>query len=415
VDQFLDERGARACRPVSFRDDVKLREEATREKHEDAQGDRRGAPWHAVLNQFLDWYNGYRHAHLVFDKPGGGTVRSPMPNSHQPAYGNKYYARFKALERQMLEEFDDPHVALLTFTASHKNDKGGWRAVCDHVRDVVNSFRPDEGRGVYHRLRDDLDHTDRWEYGIALEHHKSGYGHVHLAVFVDGEVNPSDFHGAIDTHLRLCDPAGRDAHNYHEPDGPISVKRVDPSVQTERTVAMNLERLWSGEDDVSHVLDDYNDVGNVASYLAEYVGARDDSELFDRSLGELTFRAACWATGTQRVRFSTGANEMIAADRGDDDERSDLLDGPVLIPKPGFDADADDPGETVDYGAPLEVGEDCWTLVGIGRVDEDGEQLHDIGEGGVRMVNIHDASHLDPPKKLGRERPRKPTVNAKLN
>lgn len=41
-------------------------------------------------------------------------------------------------------------------------------------------------------------------------------------------------------------------------------------------------------------------------------------ELIERDLSELQFRTAIWATGSQMVRFSTGANELITRDRNND-------------------------------------------------------------------------------------------------
>lgn len=49
----------------------------------------------------------------------------------------------------------------------------------DHVRDVVSSWRPNRGRGVYHAVRDALDGKN-WEYCTVVEKHRNGYGHAHV-------------------------------------------------------------------------------------------------------------------------------------------------------------------------------------------------------------------------------------------
>ena len=371
VDEFVDEHPARAARPVSVRGDELLREECTRTRYDDS---RQSASWSSVLNEFLTWYNGYRHAHLMFRDPDGERVRSQMPNSHQPQYGDTYYARLKALERQMVQEYDDLHVAMLTFTGSTTNANGGWRCPADHLRDVIDAWRPDRGRGVYHALRDSLDGYE-WEYALVVEKHQSGYGHVHCAVFADGEIEEADFHSAIDAHLRECDIAHRDAHDYYaaeESTRPISVSRVD----TDRDP--NAE--------------DVEEITNVGSYIGEYIGAYGES-LFDRNIEELAFRAAMWATGTQMVRFSTGANEMIDREL-DDSETED--DAPDMVQKDSFDPDVDDPSGTVD-GAPVEPVEGQWSIEGVGRVDDSGESIYDLNRAGVEYVEIEGAQHLDPP------------------
>lgn len=389
VDQFVDEMPARASRPVSVRGGELLREECTNEKV-NSEG-RRSASWSTVMNEFLKWYNGYRHAHLVFRDPDGERVRSQMPNSHQPEYGDRYYARLKALERQMVREYDNLHIAMLTFTGSTRNANGGWRCPADHLRDVIDSWRPDRGRGVYHTLRDALSDYE-WEYALVIEKHESGYGHVHCAVFVDGVVDESDFHGAIDTHLRKCDIAHRDAHDYYHEDDekrPISVSSVDTDLDLQQQ--------------------DTEAITNVGSYIGEYIGAYGES-LFDRSIEELAFRAAVWATSTQLVRFSTGANEIIDRElvEPDTDDQE-----PVMVEKHQFDPDADDPSETVD-GAPVEPIEGRWSIEGVGRIDGSGESIYDMHRNGVQYVEIEDAQHLDPPNPQPPDRPQPQISEAAL-
>lgn len=390
VDQFIDEFPDRAARPVSVRGGELLREECTAPKHGDEKP--RSSSWSTVLNEFLKWYNGYRHSHLVFRNPDGERVRAPMPNAHQPEYGDRYYARLKALERQMVKEYNNLHIAMLSFTGSMRNANGGWRCVADHLRDVIDSWRPDRGRGVYHALRDSLSAYD-WEYALVVEKHQNGYGHVHVAVFVDGEIDESDFHSTIDAHLRHCEIAHRDAHDYYaeeESTRPISVSDVNTDLDPNR--------------------DDVDTVTNVGSYIGEYIGAYGEP-LFDRSIEEIAFRAAIWATGTQLVRFSTGANELI--DRELDDSESER-DGPEIVQKEEFDPEAENPGETVD-GAPVEVTGGKWSIEGVGRVDTGGETVYDMHRKGVEYVEIADAQHLDPPNPQPPDRPKRRTVGTNLN
>ncbi|OIB58184.1 replication protein [Natrialba sp. SSL1] len=314
--------------------------------------------------------------------PDGDEIRAPMENSHQPGYGDKYYAKLKALERQIVDEYQELYTAMLTFTGSMRNDNGGWRCPADHLREVIDTWRPDEGRGVYHELRDVLSGKN-WEYALVVEKHGNGYGHVHVAVFVDGEVSESDFHSVIDTHLRHCDIAYKDAHNYHSPDPdarPISVNRVDPDIDLEDT------------DTNSH---DVEAIGNLGSYVGEYIGAYGEA-LFDRSIEELAFRAVSWATSTQLVRFSNGANEMIDEDldRGGDD----LLEDPVPVSNPDFDPE--DP-----QGSPVKYENVGWELLGVETVDRDGADLHTIEHSGVSYTAIDGSEHLDPPKKMPPDRP----------
>jgi hypothetical protein len=319
----------------------------------------------------------------VFVDPDGEEVRGEMPNSHQPRYGDKYYARLKAFERQVIKEFDNPYSVMLTFSGSSRNANGGWRCPADHLRDVVESWRPDRGRGVYHTLDYVLD-GKRWEYAVVVEKHQSGYGHVHCAVFVDGEVQERDFHPVIDTHLRVCEIAGSAAHDYLSPnenDRPISVKQINPK----------------GADDET--------IGNLGSYIGEYIGAYGEP-LFDRGLSELIFRAAVWATGTRLVRFSNGANEMIQQDgsTGEDEEPEE-----IIRPNPDFDPEIH--GVTGSDVSPFTVVNPGWSIVGVARGTGDDERIFEIGRSNLVWREIDDAQGLDPPKRC----PPNPPVTLKKN
>lgn len=295
-----------------------------------------------------------------------------------PQYGDRYYARIKAFERQIVKEYDDAHSAMLTFSGSSENANGGWRCPADHLRDVIESWRPKRGRGVYHVLRDVLEDKP-WEYVIVVEKHRSGCGHVHCGVFINGKIAEEDFHRVIDTHLRKCDIAGWDAHNYHSPDPndrPISVNRIDPG---------NVED---------------GSIGNLGSYLGEYIGAYGE-ELFKRGLDELMLRAAAWAKGSQIVRFSKGANEMIKRDlkgRHVDVGQQDPQER--VVPSPEFDPEIH--GNANLDVQPFIVENPSWSIVGIAREGE----VFEPRESHVVWREVDDATYLDPPKTTSADRPR---------
>jgi len=386
--QFIDDHEA-AHRPVSVVESTTLREDASRGTPDEGF---RSKTWSTVLREFLGWYNDYRWMHLRFRDPEGELVRAPMRNSHMPSYGDVYYAKLKALERTVIEEFEDPHVVMLTLTGSTRNGNGGPRCPADHLRDVVDPFSSNV-RPALHRSLD----VDRWEYAKVLEHHTSGYGHMHVAVFVDGAVSEEDFRPAIDAHLRNCEIAHRDAHDYHHPDPekrPISVNRIDPEVDPNA--------------------DDVEAVSNLGSYISEYIGSHGE-ELFDRDLSELAFRAACWATGTQRVTFSPGANELIETELPTDDD-GDVIEIPARFRRDvtveELEEAAADPDRSV--GEYIEGGPEGWSLDGIGTVDEDGESRHDIENAGVSYVEIDGAEHIDPPNPQPPDRPTVKTSDTSL-
>lgn len=379
VDEWDTEAPERAARPVSVREGTTLREEATAEK---SRGGLRSRPWSAVLSEFLKWYNDYRTAHLRFRNPEGEVVRSPLKNSHQPAYADTYYARLQALEREFLREADDAHLVMLTLTASHKNDTGGWRCPADHLRDIIESWSNNVRPALHRALGANGADVDRWEYARVVEHHPgSGYGHLHVAVFVDGSVTEKDFHGAIDAHLRNCDPAGADAHDYFAAETearPISLKDADNTTD--------------GEEDLA----------SAAAYISSYIGAY-GAELFDRDIEELAFRSVAWATGTNRVDLSNGAQELVSRreERLDGPDREERASDPleeIDLPSGDFDPNDDDVEIPPDVD-PLTLERPSWTCEGVGRVDPDdaGEEVFEIHKGASPWESIDGAEHLDTP------------------
>jgi hypothetical protein len=231
-----------------------------------------------VVSEWRDWYHGYLNAHIEYEGPDGETARTRLENSYQPEYGKRYYAKLKDFERATEREYEGLTTVMLTFTASNKNAEGGARCPADHMRDIM---------GGYNAARKQLHKTlsgQKWEYARVWEPHESGYGHLHMAVFVEDNgddeiVTPGDFAAAMRSHVGNCEPAGWDAHR---PDGDaVSINR---------------------------------DVNNLGTYISEYIGIFGDDAL-ERPMNEQMFYATCWATGTRRVDFSNGAHEMMARER----------------------------------------------------------------------------------------------------
>jgi hypothetical protein len=62
----------------------------------------------------------------------------------------------------------------------------------------------------------------------------------------------------------------------------------------------------------------------------------------------------------------------------------------------------------------MDVENPGWDLEGIGVVDRDGEEVHDVKRSGVQYVQIDDASHLDPPIENPPDRPEPRFANASV-
>lgn len=376
MDQFKQEHNGKARRAASVEPEQKLREEVVKEKH-DYSG-YKARSWNSLLNQFLLWHMDYDGLNMEFESTDGDTITVPLNHSYMPEYGRKYYARNKALERQMLANFDNPHTCMLTFSGSSKNANGEWRCPVDHINDVLDGVQ--QALKTLRNVMDgDLsysisDRVTEWHYALVVEPHKSGYGHVHLALFVDGEIEKSDFERVIDTHLRHCDIAGKDAHDYNH------------SNPKKRCISVNAV----GDDGIE----------NLGSYLSEYIGTMGD-DLLDRPIEQLMHYAVMWASARQKVRYSESARDLIEADQEEggidswDPETCSYSDENTAESDPN-----DEVGDEWDNHYDENDGdpEPVWTATDVVRYpDTDDEERYGVSDGGgVSMVAIDGAPNADP-------------------
>ena len=357
----------------------KLREEAVLE-HADGV---RSRPWYAVVAEWREWYRGYLNSHIEFEDGNGETARTALENSYMPEYGKRYYAKLKDLERGIERRYESLTTAMLTFSASTRNANGGPRAPADHMREIA------EGWGTARKQLHQVLSGRNWEYAKVWEptsggtRGTGGYGHLHVAVFVEdpsGEISAGEFDPVMRSYVENTDPAGWKAHR---PGGDA--------------VSVN------------------DDVQNLGSYISEYIGIFGD-ETLNRPITEQMFYAVTWATNTRRVDFSNGAQQIIAgekfrretglrpSDRGEARSRQD-----------GAEADESDGGrevvvdpeaEEVRIEEPESDESGGWSVESIVQVRGDSPEYHDPTTGGVETMAIDGAPGTDPPANQGGPPPR---------
>ena len=315
--------GVSRFRPITERDGVTLRKEARRALRDfgdmgDAGSilnvhEERAGTWEAVTERWRDYIIDKRDVQTVFEDVSGNRTKGSKPHRFAPEYSDKQYAKLKDLERGISQEYGKRlHTAMLTFTASSTDDGGRPLPPVDHLDDLLESW------DAIRRALDRALEGYRWERLAILEPHKSGYLHVHMAVFVDGLVRPATFHPVIEAHVRNCDLAEWDAHDLDD-DSTISVRHV------------------GGDRDDDDSLDE------LAIYLAEYLGTYGDDPL---ELPEhvQAANAILWATGRQRWRPSEGAQEYMRTEPREPDSEWSL----VGIEKDGEFYEADPESGGVD-------------------------------------------------------------------
>jgi len=363
-------------RPISVEPETSLRDEAVmvddgggmpmpvHKLPEDArpEGEYRGRPTYRVLNEWRSWMESYESAHIEYENPDGETVRSKLENSYQEGYANRYYARIKDFERAVKRSYgDDLLTAMLTFTASSENADGGPRCPADHMTEIREGWRT--CRKVLHKVLAGY----KWEYVRIWEPHKSGYGHLHVGVFVHGVgmIDPETFRPVFRSYVENVEAAGTEAHRVEGDDAAISIN---------------------------------DNVENLGSYLSEYIGQYGE-KLTDRSLNEQIFYATTWATGTRRVDFSNGAQELIAfeefrretglnpEDRGGGREAFERW-------RSSDGSSSDGSGSGSGSGGDESVG---WSVSNVTYVQSRSRVQVDPTSGGVSMTVIDGRPGVDPP------------------
>ena len=287
-------RGQKLNRALTDRDGVTLRQEVY--DYDDLDGDR-PVTWRDTVWSWRDYIKDKRDVTTVLaNTETGQHVRTQRPHRFHPDYSNKQYAKLKDLERGLRDEYGKRlHTAMLTFTASARrgDDLAG---PVDHLLDLDGS-RSAVGRALRRQLE-----GRRYERLAILETHPGdgvnrGYLHIHMAVFVEGPVTRSDLAPVIEAHVRNCEYAQPAAHDTSD-DDTISIRRV-------------------GADR------DEDTIGNLGTYLAEYLGAYGDDPLEAPEHVQMG-NAILWATGKQRWRPSNGAQQyMTNPQTADDDDTSD--------------------------------------------------------------------------------------------
>jgi hypothetical protein len=256
------------------------------------------------VSRWRDYIRESGETAAVFGNGHGDTVTGSDPNRFMPDYADKQYAKLKDLERGVRADFEDLHTAMLTLTASSTDDEGNPLPPVDHLDELLESWGP-----VTRALRREMEGR-RYERLAILEPHKSGYIHIHIAVFVDGMIRPETFAPVIDAHLRNCDLAGEDAHQIDPEDDDLRGAEgyeVDPTDPDENGV-VSVHDVGDDRDD--------GELENLGTYLAEYLGTYGDDPL-DAPERQQMANALLWATGRQRWRPSNGAQEYMATEQSE--------------------------------------------------------------------------------------------------
>lgn len=213
-------------------------------------------------------------------------------------YQKKYNAQIDAWLRELVggcrpsggetaATFDDPHIALITRSASSRPN-GDRVAPVEHANQLQDSWEP-----TYHTLRNTLRSLghglgDDWQYIRVVEPHtgKRGdqrgtnacYPHEHVVLVVDGEVAADELRPVVEKHVEACEWAGESAHG----EDAIEVRKPD-------------------------------ELNDVAAYVSDYCSI-EPVGLWERDPSYLGFAAAMDAGNMRTFSRSETAREAATAD-----------------------------------------------------------------------------------------------------
>jgi len=314
-------------------DGIELREECSTESY---SGDNLALKIPDCIEAFREWYLQYEDQYAAFENEQTGEKKKvPLNNSFSPEYTERQYARFCDLERRLKEEYGHRlHTALLSFTCSYTDDFRNPIPPADHFEDLEKSY--DAVRLALDRALSHYDDDD-WTRVAILEPHKSGYTHIHFAVFVNGRVDESTFHSVIDAHLRNCPSAERPAHDYNSFD------------QDERPISV----YHSGKK-TSDRFPELDSLENLSAYLAEYLGNYGNSPLEADEHIQL-FYTLMWALRKQRIRPCSNAQDYMILEDDDLEDNDDWNLLGIIFEEDGHIYELNEnPGgaDTVVIGAP---------------------------------------------------------------
>lgn len=214
------------------------------------------------------------------------------------AYQKKYNAQIDGWLRELVggdrpsggctaPSFDDPHIALITLSASSKPD-GRRVGPVDHLEALQSSWR-----STYHAMRNTLRSagfdSSEWQYDRRAEPHKNErgdgrginecYGHEHVILVVDGEVDAGDLRPVVEKHVEKNEWAGEEAHG----EDAIEVRKPE-------------------------------ELNDPAAYVADYCSI-DPVGLFERDPAYQAWAAAATAANYRTVSRSDAARAAAVADK----------------------------------------------------------------------------------------------------
>jgi len=353
--------------------------------------------WEAAVEQLLESYEDSRNTTLKLERgyeghPDHEVFLKDAETSWMTSDQKRYFAELKGWVRETIGgtrpsggdcdgKFEDPHVAILTRTASSIPD-GDRVAPVDHTTGVNVAWSP-----VYDKIRNHLRSlgfdSDEWDYYRKEEPHTSErggamnrcYTHEHTMLIVDGRITAEDFQPIMEKHVEKCDAAGMDAH------------RNTPCADHADEAVSDWNATVSGCTDCDTPVSvlPAEEVEDVAAYVASYTGIK-PAGLLSRSVEYIAWAAVQWAANRKRRTRSNAAGWAATADAckqrfESDKSEQEVNHGEEIVVSDRRAVEF----ECAECGSPWRIDQDYDTLTSARSSPRDGTGTAPVADGGVEV------------------------------
>lgn len=308
--------------------------------------------WMSGVSEWEEYIRDSRDTEIVLENQAGERISRSSTSRFERDYMEEQYAKIKAIEREVSERWEDVFCGMITLTNS-SNWNGKYAPPVDFLNELLGSW--DKARSQIHRI---FDSNDEYVYMRILEPHKSGYPHQHLAILSNKEVEPSDFEGIVNSHVKNCGHAGKDAHEV-----------VSKEEQKKRKIRAKERGVKPDLGCVSVEKQDDEKAG-IGAYVGAYLGKQlnEDTDVLDADWNEKLFYTLMWLTGKRRFNLSNSANKMVKSHWEESEDQDQERD---------------------------QESEDDWDMLGIADSDddiEDDENIHEFDPETVGGVEYRQTS-----------------------
>ena len=263
--------------------------------------------WGEVTEEWVQYIKDSEDRTIILEEQIDGK-RLAIDQIHRfsRSYMKKQYAQIMQLGRSWSER-ESFNVSMVTLTASYKNEDGSLRPPMDHLDSIKDAWT-----NLYHQL-DNLFRGTEWDYLKLYEPFKSGYAHLHIAIFHEMDMKVSDYEPAINSYLSNNDWASEEAHKLVSMDQQAINDTVSEYGECRKCEASDYGRCEDHDNGCVSVRSEGDSLKSAGAYVGSYISKELNREgsVLDASESLQRFYALMWASNSRRFTKSDSARVKI--------------------------------------------------------------------------------------------------------